>query len=177
MRLTEKYMDPPGQAMPDSFLLRHASPTTWSFVLREQGKVQYADQFKGGFDWKTEEDAFMADGYRQIYEKGGQLVTYERLRAMGTNGFQELPQPTSRMQARPVELYGLFADGKFGTKDGKAKFMETQWRGLQAPAKKRNRRSGRSLSTTAAPTSSGRAPISTRKTNSSWTACRTRTSR
>ena len=37
--------------------------------------------------WKTEEDAFM-DGYHN-HEKGGQFVTYERLRAMGTNGFQE----------------------------------------------------------------------------------------
>ena len=55
-------------------------------VLREQGKAKYADQFKG-FDWKTEEDAFM-DGYHD-HEKGGEFVTYERLRAMGTNGFQE----------------------------------------------------------------------------------------
>ena len=30
-------------------------------VLREQGKTNYADRFKG-FDWTTEEDAFM-DGY------------------------------------------------------------------------------------------------------------------
>ena len=29
----------------------------------------------------------------------------------------------------------LYADGKFNSKDGKAKFMETQWRGLQAPGK------------------------------------------
>jgi arsenite oxidase large subunit len=55
-------------------------------VLREQGKNDYADKFKG-FDWKTEEDAFM-DGYHQ-HEKGGEFVTYARLRAMGTNGFQE----------------------------------------------------------------------------------------
>jgi hypothetical protein len=34
----------------------------------------------------------------------------------------------------------LFADGKFGTKDGKAKFMETQWRGLQAPGKEDERK-------------------------------------
>lgn len=29
----------------------------------------------------------------------------------------------------------LYADGKFNTKDGKAVFMETQWRGLQASGK------------------------------------------
>ena len=36
-------------------------------VLREQSKDKYADQFKG-FDWKTEEDAFM-DGYH-AHESG-----------------------------------------------------------------------------------------------------------
>jgi predicted molibdopterin-dependent oxidoreductase YjgC len=29
----------------------------------------------------------------------------------------------------------LYADGKFSTKDGKATFMETKWRGLQAEGK------------------------------------------
>ncbi len=29
----------------------------------------------------------------------------------------------------------LFADGKFNSKDGKATFMETKWRGLQAAGK------------------------------------------
>ena len=29
----------------------------------------------------------------------------------------------------------LFSDGKFGTKDGKATFMATQWRGFEAPGK------------------------------------------
>ena len=85
MRLTERYMDPPGQAMPDCLIAaRIANPM--ERVLREQGKDKYADQFKG-FDWKTEEDAFM-DGYHG-HEKGGEFVTYDRLRAMGTNGFQE----------------------------------------------------------------------------------------
>jgi arsenite oxidase large subunit len=99
-------------------------------VLREQGKAKYAEQFKG-FDWKTEEDAFM-DGYHG-HEKGGQFVTYERLRAMGTNGFQE---PASDFKDdKIVGTKRLFADGKFNSKDGKATFMETKWRGLQAPGK------------------------------------------
>lgn len=34
----------------------------------------------------------------------------------------------------------LFADGKFGGKDGKATFMETKWRGLQAPGKEDERK-------------------------------------
>ena len=129
MRLTERYMDPPGQAMPDCLIAARIA-NNMERVLREQGKAKYADQFKG-FDWKTEEDAFM-DGYHK-HEKGGEFVTYERLRAMGTNGFQE--PAVDFKDGKIVGTKRLFADGKFGSKDGKATFMETQWRGLQAPGK------------------------------------------
>jgi arsenite oxidase large subunit len=134
MRLTEKYMDPPGQAMPDSLIAARIA-NHMERVLREQGKAKYADQFKG-FDWKTEEDAFM-DGYHG-HEKGGEFVTYERLRAMGTNGFQE--PATGFTDGKIVGTKRLFADGKFNSKDGKATFMETQWRGLQAPGKEEERK-------------------------------------
>ena len=120
--------------MPDSLIAARIA-NNMERVLREQGKGQYADQFKG-FDWKTEEDAFM-DGYHN-HEKGGEFVTYERLRAMGTNGFQE--PATAFTDGKIIGTKRLFADGKFGTKDGKAKFMETQWRGLQAPGKEEERK-------------------------------------
>ena len=178
MRLTEKYMDPPGQAMPDCLIAARIA-NNMERVLREQGKNDYADKFKG-FDWKTEEDAFM-DGYHQ-HEKGGEFVTYARLRTMGTNGFQEpatglepigavaagtstggpgevlkgpaiegargkepvlktgaagsvAASPASGGTERIIGTKRLYADGKFNSKDGKAKFMETQWRGLQAAGK------------------------------------------
>jgi arsenite oxidase large subunit len=129
MRLTERYMDPPGQAMPDCLIAARIA-NHMERVLREQGKAQLADQFKG-FDWKTEEDAFM-DGYAK-HEKGGEFVTYARLRAMGTNGFQE--PAVDFKDGKIVGTKRLFADGKFGSKDGKATFMETKWRGLEAPGK------------------------------------------
>ena len=129
MRLTERYMDPPGNAMPDCLIAARIA-NNMERVLREQGKAKYADQFKG-FDWKTEEDAFM-DGYHG-QEKGGQFVTYERLRAMGTNGFQE--PAIDFKDGKIVGTKRLFADGKFNSKDGKATFMETKWRGLEAPGK------------------------------------------
>jgi arsenite oxidase large subunit len=129
MRLTENYMDPPGQAMPDSLIAARIA-NHMERVLREEGKNDVADKFKG-FDWKTEEDAFM-DGYHN-HEGGGQFVTYERLRAMGTNGFQE--PAVDFKDGKIIGTKRLFADGKFKTKDGKAKFMETQWRGLQAAGK------------------------------------------
>ena len=129
MRLTERYMDPPGQALPDCLIAARIA-NHMERVLREQGKPQLADQFKG-FDWKTEEDAFM-DGYHK-HEKGGEHVTYARLRAMGTNGFQE--PAVDFKDGKIVGTKRLFAGGKFGSKDGKASFMETKWRGMQAEGK------------------------------------------
>jgi arsenite oxidase large subunit len=129
MRLTERYMDPPGQAMPDCLIAARIA-NHMERVLRAQGKTELADKFKG-FDWKTEEDAFM-DGYH-THEKGGEFVTYARLRAMGTNGFQE--PAVDYKDGKIIGTKRLYADGKFGGKDGKATFMETQWRGLQAAGK------------------------------------------
>jgi arsenite oxidase large subunit len=128
MRLTERYMDPPGEAKPDCLVAARIA-NHMERVLRELGDGKYADQF-GGFDWKTEEDAFM-DGYAK-HEKGGQFVTYARLRAMGTNGFQE--PAVDFKDGRIIGTKRLYTDGKFG-KDGKATFMEAKWRGLQAPGK------------------------------------------
>jgi arsenite oxidase large subunit len=174
MRLTERYMDPPGQAMPDCIIAARIA-NHMERVFRQSGKADVADKFKG-FDWKTEEDAFM-DGYAK-HEKGGEFVTYARLRAMGTNGFQEpatglestgaiaagtstgkdgevlkgpaieaargkepvqkiastVPAPSGDVQ-RIIGTKRLYADGKFNSKDGKASFASTQWRGLQAPGK------------------------------------------
>ena len=136
MRLTERYMDLPGQSMPDCLIAARIA-NHMERVLREQGKADIADRFKG-FDWKTEEDAFM-DGYRQ-HEKGGEFVTYARLRAMGTNGFQEpavgletttaagtsagTTTGTAAGAERIIGTKRLYTDGRFSSKDGKAKFME-----------------------------------------------------
>jgi len=129
MRLTERYMDPPGQAMPDCLIAARIA-NHMELVLRAMGKTEVADKFKG-FDWKSEEDAFM-DGYAKN-EKGGTFVTYDRLRTMGTNGFQE--PATAFTDGKIVGTKRLFADGKFNKPDGKAVFAETKWRGLQAPGK------------------------------------------
>jgi arsenite oxidase large subunit len=129
MRLTERYMDPPGGAMPDCLIAARIA-NQMERVFREQGKNDVAAHFSG-FDWKTEEDAFM-DGYHN-HEKGGEFVTYARLRAMGTNGFQE--PAVDFKDSKIVGTKRLYADGKFNTKDSKAVFHETKWRGLQAPGK------------------------------------------
>jgi arsenite oxidase large subunit len=129
MRLTERYMDPPGQALPDCLIAARLA-NNLERVFREMGKNDLADKFKG-FDWKTEEDAFM-DGYH-ANANGGKFVTYAALKAMGTNGFQE--PAVDLKDGKIVGTKRLYADGKFGGKDGKATFFETAWRGLQAPGK------------------------------------------
>ncbi len=129
MRLTERYMDPPGQSKPDCLVaaaLAQGLERSW----RAAGKPAIADKFKG-YDWKTEEDSFK-DGY-QRHEKGGEFVSYDRLRAMGTNGFQE--PATAFDGGKIVGTKRLYTDGKFGTKDGKATFMASTWRGFQAEGK------------------------------------------
>ena len=129
LRLSEKYMDPPGTAKPDC-LIAASLAQHMERVLREMGKDKYADQFKG-YDWKTEEDAFM-DGYH----KGNPHVTYERLRAMGNNGVQE--PVVDYKDGKLIGVTRLYADGKFdrhGRKDKKALFCAAGWRGWQAAGK------------------------------------------
>jgi arsenite oxidase large subunit len=124
LRLTDRYMDPSGTGdarLPD----RRRPRQHMERVLREMGDDDYADQFQG-YDWETEEDAFM-DGYH-ANAHGGEHVTYERLRAMGTNGFQE-----------PA------VDFENGPEDGKARFMDAPWRGLQAPGKEEQKANYRYL--------------------------------
>ena len=133
MRLTERYMDPPGQAMPDCLIAARIA-NRMQRILTDLGKADIAANFDG-FDWKTEEDAF-TDGYNAT-AKGGEHVTYDRLRAMGTNGFQE--PAVGFENGRIVGTQRLYADGKFGTEDGKARFMYAEWRGLGAPGKQKQR--------------------------------------
>jgi arsenite oxidase large subunit len=130
MRLVEKYMDGPGSAKPDC-LIAAGIAQNLERVLREEGRNEYADQFKG-YDWKTEEDAFM-DGY---HANTGKIVTYERLRAMGNNGVQE--PVVDFKDGKLIGTKRLYADGKFdrhGRDDKKALFCAGAWRGLQAPGK------------------------------------------
>lgn len=60
LRLSEKYMDGPGSAMPDCMVAANLAQHM-ERVLTEEGRADCAAQFQG-YDWKTGEDAFM-DGY------------------------------------------------------------------------------------------------------------------
>lgn len=126
MRLAEKYMDPPGNAKPDC-LIAAGIGQALEKALREMGLDTYANQFTG-YDWRTEADAF-DDGYGRAHPD----VTYDRLRMMGTNGFQEPPQGIEGDTI--VGTPRLYADGVFSSDDGKARFMAGPWRGQVTPGK------------------------------------------
>ncbi len=139
LRLVEKYMDGPGDSKPDC-LIAAGIAQHLERVLREEGRTEYADQFKG-YDWANEEDAFM-DGYN----KGNPEVTYDRLRAMGNNGVQE--PVTGFADGKLVGTKRLYTDGRFtrhGREDGKALFCLGGWRGLQAPGKAQQKANHRFL--------------------------------
>jgi arsenite oxidase large subunit len=139
LRLTEKFMEPPGSAKPDCLIAADIANALKSMYLRD-GKAEMAKRFEG-FDWKTEEDAFN-DGFRRAGRPGagpidsqggptGYLATYALLRKAGNNGVQ---LPIVRVDGdRLIGTEVLYADGKFDTADGKAAFKAAPWGGLPKP--------------------------------------------
>jgi arsenite oxidase large subunit len=139
LRLSEKFTDPPGSAKPDC-LIAAAIANTLQQLYAAEGQQDMAARF-AGFDWKTEEDAFN-DGFRMAGQAGagpidsqggatGNLVTYQRLRAMGNNGVQ-LPVKEYR-DGKLIGTEMLYSDYKFDTSDGKAQFKPATWPGLPKP--------------------------------------------
>ncbi|MFP4683248.1 MAG: arsenate reductase (azurin) large subunit [Ectothiorhodospira sp.] len=136
IRLSERFMDPPGTARPDCLIaatLAHAVRHRYEI----QGDRTMAERFTG-FDWWSEEDAF-DDGFRAAHEKEidsqggdtGHLVTYERLRAAGNNGVQ-LPVQEYK-DGKLIGTPRLYTDGDFDTKDGRARFQKSPWKDLLEP--------------------------------------------
>jgi arsenite oxidase large subunit len=135
LRLSEKFMDPPGSAKPDC-LIAAAIANTIKALYEEEGNDEMAARFSG-FDWETEEDAF-DDGFRMAGQKGagpidsqggdtGHLATYDRLREAGNNGVQLPIQEYTDGKLVGTEM--LYTDGVFSTDDGKAHFLATPWPG------------------------------------------------
>ncbi len=139
LRLSQKFMDPPGSAKPDCLIAADIA-NTMRKMYEAEGNKTMAGRF-AGFDWKSEEDAFN-DGFRRAGQSGagpidsqggdtGNIATYERLRAMGTNGVQ-LPIKEYK-DGKLIGTEMLYSDSKFSTADGKAKFLPAPWPGLPKP--------------------------------------------
>lgn len=136
LRLSEKFMDPPGSAKPDCLIAADIA-NTLKAMYQKDGKADMVKRFDG-FNWETEEDAFN-DGFRRAGRPGvepidsqggdtGYLVTYELLRKAGNNGVQ-LPIKAVK-DGKLIGTEMEYADGKFSTGDGKAHFKPAPWNGL-----------------------------------------------
>ncbi len=143
MRLSEKFMDPPGTAKPDCLIAADIA-NTLKAMYEKEGNHAMAKRF-AGFDWKTEEDAFN-DGFRragkaEIDSQGGptgHLATYELLRKAGTNGVQ---LPIKRVEGdKLIGTEMLYTDNKFSTGDGKAIFKASPWKGLASSVEKQKQK-------------------------------------
>ena len=134
LRLSEKFMDPPGTAKPDCLIAADIANTLKTRYERA-GNAEMAKRFEG-FNWQSEEDAFN-DGFRQpdgIDSQGGGtggLATYDRLRAMGNDGVQLPIKEYTDGKLIGTEM--IYADYKFSTADGKAHFKPSPWQGLLKP--------------------------------------------
>lgn len=136
LRLSEKFMDPPGSAKPDCLIAADIANTLKALYVKA-GKADMAKRFEG-FEWKTEEDAFN-DGFRRAGRPGvgpidsqggdtGYMATYELLRKAGNNGVQ---LPIKRVEGdKLIGTEMAYMDGKFDTKDGRAEFKPAPWNGL-----------------------------------------------
>jgi arsenite oxidase large subunit len=139
LRLSERFMDPPGSAKPDCLIAADIANAI-KRLYEAEGNGKMAERF-AGFDWKTEEDAFN-DGFRRAGRPGvppidsqggdtGYLATYALLRKAGTNGVQLPIKEVKNGKLIGTEM--LYTDNKFSTADGKAKFLPAPWPGLPKP--------------------------------------------
>jgi len=141
MRLSEKFMDPPGVAKADCLIAADIA-NTLKGMYEKEGNKKMAQRFSR-FDWKTEEDAFN-DGFRKpkgIDSQGGgtgHLVTYDRLREMGNNGVQ-LPVKEYK-KGKLIGTPMIYSDYKFSTGDGKAHFQPSPWNGLPASVERQRKK-------------------------------------
>jgi arsenite oxidase large subunit len=136
LRLSERFMDPPGSAKPDCLIAADIA-NTLKAMYQKEGNAKMADRFKG-FEWKSEEDAFN-DGFRlqgakdvggEIHSQGGDtgnLATYALLRAAGNNGVQ---LPIKEVKGGKLIGTDMLYTDKFGTDDGLAHFKPSPWMGL-----------------------------------------------
>jgi arsenite oxidase large subunit len=118
MRLYEKFMDAPGEAKPD-----------WWIVAQIARRLGYA-----GFTWETEEQVFTELAPNAQYDASA-VVSYAQARgASPYSVLRALPSgiqlPAKVTNGSLVGTPRLFADRQFATKTGKAMFIASDWEGL-----------------------------------------------
>ncbi|MGT2490333.1 arsenate reductase (azurin) large subunit [Cupriavidus basilensis] len=97
MRLSERFMDPPGSAIPDCLIAARIA-NTLKAMYEKEGNATMAKSGTRALPGNRRKMRFN-DGFRQVGQPGvgpidsqggptGNLATYERLHAMGNNGVQ-----------------------------------------------------------------------------------------
>jgi arsenite oxidase large subunit len=123
LRLYQRFMDPPGDAIPDWKIMALFARRVRALYLEDRNPLM-ANRFLD-FDWRTEEDVFIharyqfkGDGSDPIEGYAG--VTYDLLRRLATNGIQT---PTRLVNGVPVGTVRVHEEGRFFTPSGKARFV------------------------------------------------------
>lgn len=142
LRLYPKFMDPPGEALPDWAILARFARKLHQ-LYEEDANPLMANRFLD-FDWRKEEDVFIHARYQFKGDgsdpmEGYAGVTYDLLRKLGNNGIQT---PVCVVNGRPVGTVRLHEDGRFGTPSGKARFVPAPrpWPGYAAKVARQRER-------------------------------------
>ena len=134
LRLYEKFMDPPGDAVPDwSIMARFARRIRQ--LYQDDNNPLMANRFLD-YDWRTDEDVFIHARYQFKGDDSDPMegyagVTYDLLRRLGNNGIQT---PVRLVRGVPTGTVRMHEDGRFGTASGKARFIPAPrpWPGYAA---------------------------------------------
>jgi arsenite oxidase large subunit len=134
LRLYERFMDPPGQAVPDWQIMARFARRLRKLYLKDRNPLQ-ANRFLD-FDWRGDEDVFIHaryqyDGSANDPMEGYAGITYDLLRRLGNNGIQT---PVRIVNGVPSDTVRLHEDGRFSTPSGKARFVPAPrpWPGYAA---------------------------------------------
>jgi arsenite oxidase large subunit len=127
LRLYERFMDPPGDAIPDWAIMARFARRLRALYLEDNDPLR-ANRFLD-FDWRTDEDVFIHARYQFKGDgsdpmEGYAGVTYDFLRKMGTNGIQT---PTRIVNGVVVGTPRMHHDGRFGTASRQARFIPASW--------------------------------------------------
>tara|TARA_E500000331_G_scaffold356392_2_gene414634 strand:- start:317 stop:2806 length:2490 start_codon:yes stop_codon:yes gene_type:complete len=134
LRLYEKFMDPPGDAVTDWKIMAKFAGRLRGLYQADRNTLM-ANKFRD-YRWQTDEDVFIharysfkGDGNDPMEGYAG--VTYDLLRKLGNDGIQT---PVRLINRVPIGTPRLFEKGRFGTASGKARFIPAPcpWPGYAA---------------------------------------------
>ncbi len=142
LRLYERFMDPPGEAIPDWAIMARFAHRLRELYLQDRNPLA-ANRFLD-FDWKSDEDVFIDARYQfkgtnTDPMEGYAGITYDLLRKLGTDGIQT---PTRLVNRIPVGTVRMHEDGHFYTSTGKARFIPAPrpWPGYAAKVESQRKR-------------------------------------